>query len=223
MDDNFQLRSMRKDVHRVCQQALTSNRRLILYFVILWLDTPFNICLERNEKRPVDRRVPEEVIYNIHRSWEPPDADKASWEVNHCRLSEVTTIDDIGRYLQSSAFQPVQPPPPDRTESQQAEREKTRANVLHQCDGFLRTFVGCVAKIHRGSVQDANQARKKILQDLKNEQNETTVLSSCSPYDDLTELFLKELLANNHDDDFWTEHRIKDLRSSIHNAHNQQY
>lgn len=33
---------------------------------IVWIDTPLEVCLERNARRPEDRRVPEDVIRNMH-------------------------------------------------------------------------------------------------------------------------------------------------------------
>lgn len=34
--------------------------------VIVWLDTPLEVCIERNARRPDERRVPDEVVRAMH-------------------------------------------------------------------------------------------------------------------------------------------------------------
>lgn len=87
MDDNYYLRSMRKQVHMTCQQFLgrtsaegtsevaekdAPKRRVAM--VSAWLDTPVKQCVTRNEERELNRRVPVEVIERMARQMEPPDA-----------------------------------------------------------------------------------------------------------------------------------------------------
>jgi len=146
MDDNFHLRSMRKNVHVICQ----AHANKPLHFCILWLDIPLDTCLKQNRQRSSSGRVPDNVIQNM--ALEPPDPQKASREQG-CILK------------QSQAVLP--PPPPVDPQVLERERQKTRESLLHTYDGYLRAWVGTVAQIRRSDTGKANAARKDILQRLR--------------------------------------------------------
>jgi tRNA uridine 5-carbamoylmethylation protein Kti12 len=149
LDDNFHLRSMRKQIYHLCQEY--PNIRL----GILWMETPLNVCLERNRRRSPQRRVPDHIIDKMHTTLEPP---RLSWEI--CvRVHEDTTIDSIQQFLSNLSI--VQPPPDPAL--LEAQRRITRDNKSHQMDQFMRIWVGIVAQIHRSSVSKANQTRKDLL------------------------------------------------------------
>ena len=44
--------------------------------IAVWLDTPLEICLLRNAKRPVDEIVPDRAIRNVHAAIEPPTIEE---------------------------------------------------------------------------------------------------------------------------------------------------
>lgn len=44
--------------------------------VCVFLDTPLEVCMERNAARPPDRRVPEETMRRMHRSFERPTIEE---------------------------------------------------------------------------------------------------------------------------------------------------
>lgn len=58
----------------------------------LWVDTPLALCMERNQRR--DRRVPEEVIYKMHRRLQgaPPACDEGFNQLIRYRLARGTVI-----------------------------------------------------------------------------------------------------------------------------------
>ena len=96
MDDNFHLRSMRREVYRICQEIVSETNECkstntsesddpptttpSIYFVILWLNVPAQQCLERNQKRQRNgiRSVPDNVIQRMSNTLEPPG--KETWE-----------------------------------------------------------------------------------------------------------------------------------------------
>ena len=97
MDDNFHLGSMRKQIYQICQQSLVSDveandsidrqrddnnhqepnseirqNKFVLLYGIVVVDTPVELCLERNRRRPAERQVPDRVILKMDQSWEAP-------------------------------------------------------------------------------------------------------------------------------------------------------
>ena len=183
MDDNFHLRSMRREVYRICQDSVVSaDSRHKIYFVILWLDIPRKVCLERNQRR--DRSVPDDVVRRMSETLEPPG--KESFE--HCfkrivdfgpmggnDTSDMTDItkSPIFDFVTKECmehYMPVPPPPPPiDLEQLEEERRKTRESWLHIWDQRLRSWVGQVAQISRKDTGNANKARKKLLQTLRQE------------------------------------------------------
>ena len=181
MDDNFHLRSMRRDVYRICQEVVVSSHgQQKIHFVTLWLDVPKEICLERNQQR--DRIVPDEVVLKMSETLEPPG--KESFERCYKRISDhPSTFEEDNNIIMSSdiasiydfvtrecleQYEPVPlPPPPIDLEQLEEERRKTRESWLHTWDQQLRSWVGIVAQISRKDTGNANKARKELLQILR--------------------------------------------------------
>ena len=164
MDDNFHLRGMRKQIHR-----LLLNYRPIR-FGILYLETPLEVCLERNRTRSGRRRIPCEVIEKMSTSFEPP---RVFWEV-----SSTMTIPDVPE-TNDDAFEEIVkfvqecpeiidlPNEEIDLEQQASDRAKTRENEVHGLDKRLRSYVGKVAKFDKSLARSANTARKTIMEDFK--------------------------------------------------------
>jgi len=49
--------------------------------VAVWFDTPLDICITRNATRPVDGRVPEQAIRNVHAALQAPSKDEGFDEI----------------------------------------------------------------------------------------------------------------------------------------------
>jgi tRNA uridine 5-carbamoylmethylation protein Kti12 len=165
------------------------------------MDTPLDECLERNRQRSL--RIPGHVISNM--SLEPPDPKKAPWEQGSIRLhahacNAASSL--VLQLIETEASHVVAPPPPPvDPELLEHERRKTRESVLHQYDGYLRSWVGIVARIRRSDTTRANQARKDILQKLKKREDSTVDPTL------VMEWFLKEM--------DWTEEETCPLKTAM--------
>ena len=156
MDDNYHLRGMRKEIHR-----LLLNHQPIR-FGIIWVTTPLEICLERNHTRR--RKVPDYVILRMNESFEPPT--RVIWEKNYITVTETTPLDDILNFIDNCPDIIDLPEGPD-LEQQAADRAKTLSSQIHAFDKLLRSFVGQIAKYDKRYARAANDARKALLQQLK--------------------------------------------------------
>jgi tRNA uridine 5-carbamoylmethylation protein Kti12 len=189
MDDNFHLSSMRKQVYHVCQRY--PNVR----FGILWLDTPLEICLERNQQRL--RLVPQDVIIKMHTTLEPP---KHYWELNsYLKIDDKTTMERIVAFLSTLAI--VEPPVDPALQDEQ--RRLTRENRVHLMDKTLRLWVGCVALVHRPSVGKANEARKVLLAEVR-------VVDTAVEATALMDKFLDSVTGSD-----WTEDQVSVLHAKL--------
>ena len=183
MDDNFHLRGMRKQIHRLLLLKYESIR-----FGILYMQTPIEICLERNRNRPGRRRVPDDIIMKMHAVLEPP---RAAWEVDstkmivNCTFSNIsskddrldgtptptpTTFDEIVDFIEKCPIIVELPPEADAIadlEQQAADRTKTLESQIHNMDKLCRSYVGRVAKFDKTYAKAANAARKKLMQEFK--------------------------------------------------------
>jgi tRNA uridine 5-carbamoylmethylation protein Kti12 len=168
MDDNFHLRGMRKQIHR-----LLLNYRPIR-FGILYLETSLDICLERNCKRSGRRQVPSDIIVKMSTSFEPP---RVAWEV--CSTKTVANYDsseddcvkfeEIVKFIQDCPNIVELPSDDDviDVELQAADRTKTRESQIHSLDKLLRSYVGRVAKFDKTFAKKANSARKTVMEEFK--------------------------------------------------------
>ena len=168
MDDNFHLRGMRKQIHR-----LLLNYKPIR-FGIIYLETPLDVCLERNSKRSGSRQIPKYIIEKMNSSFEPP---RAAWEVfstkkvvnNDSAGDESfirTNFEEIIKFIEECPS--IVDLPDVIDEKQQAEdRAKTLESEIHSLDKLLRSYVGRVAKLDKRLAKRANLARKTVLEEFK--------------------------------------------------------
>jgi len=183
MDDNFHLRGMRKQIHR-----LLLKYRLIR-FGILHVQTPVDICLERNHNRTGRRKVPDEVILKMNAAFESP---KTFWEVNSTIMidfaNKSTTFNGVSEYdegftaataTQATIENIIEfinncPVIINTTENDillehqiAVDRTKTSQNQMHKVDKLLRLYVGRVAKFNKAYARSANAGRRKLMEDIK--------------------------------------------------------
>ena len=91
LDDNFHLRSMRREVHRVCQRVVSSwgewggefRGHGAIGFSVLYVDTPLTVCLERNSHRRGKERV------RRSSSWPSPSKSPRARPSPHLRKRKV--------------------------------------------------------------------------------------------------------------------------------------
>ena len=200
LDDNFHLRSMRKQVHQICQSVMKSpaeQSSTSIYFVSIWLDTPIETCFIRNSKRPEETRVSNESIQRISDSSETPQGGRENWEINNKILdggdntSLSTNLSLLSDFLHqisiAGSSKAVRPPISLEEDQERLERERvaTLGNRSHQLDQMSRSWIKAVAKIRPQSAKSANLVRKEML-------NEKERLLQCE--DDLAKLFVERLL-----------------------------
>ena len=221
MDDNFYLRSMRKQVYQVCQQQRSLGTACRIHFGIIWMDTPVQVCLEWNGLRETTRRVPESIISRMKDRFEPPLASKATWEKAILVLNGASTnIESLVEEMRS--FQErlshmgealVQPPVNEEEELQrlQEERRKTNESRLHQADRLLRQCVQTTGKLRPTAGKQANQVRRKVFQDLKQDRANDSFQDI-----DVVGWFLEGLKDQRNSS--WTAKDIADLDDEINKA-----
>ncbi|KAL7461998.1 hypothetical protein ACHAXS_003424 [Conticribra weissflogii] len=223
MDDNFHLRSMRRDVYKACQDVIskiqqsgdiseigfsphgTNNRDKnrnndlqppIIGFSVLYISTPIELCIMRNNARSGKERVPTEVINRMATTIEPPDTSKpgTSFEkfniaINpyHVNCNSCDNQSSVVNKIQSILEQAINSPVSSKEEltpEQLAEMEKEKQRVkedtlmcrLHQIDLLLRKLVGAVGRIDKKNSKKANDARKRILKQVKQDNSSFEVL-----------------------------------------------
>jgi len=188
LDDNFYLRSMRKQVYQTCQQALmysnNNNNNINIHFGIAWLDTAVEDCVRRNQERSAAARmVPETVIRRMHQRFQVPSS-QFHWERNVVRLNGSSADSAVQESVQqlrhfcnqlqlqqpeheSSSSSRVLPPvdPAVEQERLRSERLATQQSLRTQADQFWRRCVGIIAgKLDRSLAPAANRARQRCLQ-----------------------------------------------------------
>lgn len=157
MDDNFHLRGMRKQIHR-----LLLNYKPIR-FGIIYLETPLDVCLERNSKRSGSRQIPKYIIEKMNFSFEPP---RAAWEVCSTKTVVNNDFEEIIKFIEECPS--IVDLPDVIDEKQQAEdRAKTLESEIHSLDKLLRSYVGRVAKVDKRLAKRANLAKKTVLEEFK--------------------------------------------------------
>jgi tRNA uridine 5-carbamoylmethylation protein Kti12 len=204
LDDNFHLPSMRKQVYQTCQKVVAShvhvhdnsNSSVHVYFGIVYVDTPVELCLERNQQRQRHGQraqgvmpVPNDVIRKMQDTLQPPPVPNAFWEQAAAVLhfdgsNETEQHDKVQRVLEFAATLWQQqeskvPPPVDPAVEQErlaAERKRTAASIAHLMDQSLRQLVSVVAQVRPAAASHANRMRQACLQQAKKEQ-----LAKCNP------------------------------------------
>ena len=213
LDDNFFLRSMRRDAYKVCQRvasglsdvpdlsdtAATSNPNsnssmsrcaFTIGFSVVLVDTPLDVCLKRNSLRKGKTRIPEETITRMTSTLERPDPSSGDYqkkfEVNSFtieypgnRNEEIDICaddifalfaDKVQACLEAARNNPVIPPHTEEKvdpEALQQAREQTKKSRIHQADCLLRNLVGAVGRADKSMGRSANNARKRVLQQVR--------------------------------------------------------
>lgn len=176
MDDNFHLKSMRREMFRACQEV-SADHNSTIGFVTLFVSTPLEVCIERNKQRQGKHRVPDAVIQKMAAIIEPPDPSKTygSFEKiyltmnNHDRADD-EVLEQIHKCMKESLSSPI-PPKHEvsaeeiaQLESEKArQRENTLNCELQRLDQLLRKLVGAVGRVDKSKTKLANEARKQIL------------------------------------------------------------
>lgn len=178
LDDNFHLRSMRKQIFQSCQAHVTNNTKNIsIHFGLIWMDTPVDVCLERNAQR--QRRLPDRIIQNMKHKFEAPGG--FAWEQSVLRLDGtaplLTHLEQLRNFTASKQLTLVEQPVDPTLEQARlaAARKETQASIAHQIDQYLRCCVQIVARNHRQCAGAANQCRKLLLSQLRH-QHELVVM-----------------------------------------------
>ena len=193
MDDNFHLRSMRRDIYKACQDFIFQLNKdsepdgpddmskglpMSIGLSTLFVDTSLEDCKANNETRlGTQQYIPPKIIIGMNDSLEPPDGNKANFEKHSINTSDCYTCstnhdefyEKLDECLKSSILEnPIQPPIPSRNiEELEKERLVTLNSRLHHIDLLLRTLVGATCKTNRKFAKVANDARKSILKECK--------------------------------------------------------
>lgn len=190
MDDNFHLRGMRKQIHRM----LLGYRPI--RFGIIWLETDLDACLQRNGLR--GRQISHDVILKMKENLELP---RSNWESCWISTTEDTAFSDIISFVEDC--DDIKDVLDDSIDPEQQERDRleTLKNQRHLWDKQLRNWVGQVAKHDPKLARSANAARKKMLALIKEGSQEIVT------EEDLRHYFVKHMAgaANMAGDDLVTE------------------
>lgn len=174
LDDNFHLRSMRREVYRACQERIAQHpSRLAVGFATLHFATPPEACLRRNAARRGRARVPDDVVSRMATVLEPPDVTKAcaSFERFHVAINNAEDafdeaaggIEDCLRRARRHPITPKQEPSPEEAARSARQREETLQCQTQRADRLLRRLVGAVGRVDKTRSREANDARKEIL------------------------------------------------------------
>lgn len=114
LDDNFYLRSMRREVHKICLEFAKSKKniqlspgiciqnnnktygcklilpRLRIGFITIHVATPLIVCLIRNAQRFPPHRIPKQILYDMSNLLQLPNPLKANFESYYCSISMVS-------------------------------------------------------------------------------------------------------------------------------------
>ena len=192
LDDNFHLRSMRRDAYKVCQRVASGLHRcaFTIGFSVVLVDTPLDVCLKRNLLRKGKARIPEETIKKMATTLERLDPTSRDYmkkfetnsltidcsgdrkeEIDACADDIFASFaDEIQACLNAAKNNPVVPPQTEEKvdpEALQRAREQTKKNRIHQADCLLRSLVGAVGRADKSMGRSANNARKQVLQQVR--------------------------------------------------------
>ena len=191
LDDNFHLRSMRREIYRSCQEIIDVHTRARIGFVVVYCSAPLEVCLRRNDLRSGKEHIPRDIINRMAMVIEPPDDSKAcaSFERFHLSIDNSEDIadrncydryllSDLHRCLQESLLSPVLSKNDlskdeifELEQKRVRDREYTIKCKLQRIDQLLRKLVGVVARIQKIKTEEANEIRKSILSKLRQSNN----------------------------------------------------
>jgi len=186
MDDNFHLRSMRREVYRTCQEILGIHTQAIIGFSTVYFQTPLEVCIERNNTRNGKACIPLDVMRRMDTTIEPPDASKpyASFERFSITIDNSNNIDDIhSDDIHTCIKQSLQSPilPKNELSSEEVakieeqrilQQEATRKCHIQQIDRLLRKLVGAVGRIEKKKSREANEIRKSIMDRIRKQNDD---------------------------------------------------
>jgi tRNA uridine 5-carbamoylmethylation protein Kti12 len=212
LDDNFHLRGMRKQIHRLLLRYNNNNNNnnkesIRVQFGILWITCSVEMCLERNRQRNIQQQqqqqqqqqlrdqVTDQIIRTMNETFEPPT--KAAWEIsNTLIISQDTSFQRILDFVEHcpDIVDVVGPSAVEEQQHQQQQatidRAKTLANQTHKLDQMLRRWVGQIAKYDKNYAKAANVARKELLQKRINKGRGNVTDTSNTAMDGLKDEFL---------------------------------
>ena len=165
-------------------------------FSVLMVDTPLDTCLKRNAMREGKARIPGATVQKMASTLERPEPSSGDYtkkfetnsividntndwmgegdSANDGEDSKWHTIhaDTVRACLDAAMENPVLPP--QREEEVDPEilrkaREETKKNRIHQADRLLRSLVGVVVRTDKSMGRVANDARKHVLQQVRDE------------------------------------------------------
>lgn len=207
MDDNFYWRSMRKQVYQTCQECLgvatppstaTTPSTILLLFGTVWMDTPVEICCQRNRQRLVaDRIVSKDVILRMRQNLEVPPTNSVAaaafassssllhgWEKSSCTLHVDGTANSTGEhhllqlvdFIQRRAASPEcyqiarSEDPAMQVERVRKARQETSQSVGHAADQFWRQCVAITVRLCPYiSGQNVNRVRQQCITEFARE------------------------------------------------------
>ncbi|KAL7869659.1 hypothetical protein AOLI_G00136470 [Acnodon oligacanthus] len=171
LDDNFYYQSMRYEVYQLARKYSTG-------FCQVYLHCPVEVCLSRNQDR--GQPVPDEVIVEMSKRIEPPNAQKNHWEQSSLTLTSTDITDtDIQKLFQLmfSALENPLSPFQDDSEQRLADRERCASSVVHQADQACRRLVSqamltareskASSEVLRVLAKDLNEQKGHFLQELR--------------------------------------------------------
>jgi len=220
MDDNFHLRSMRRDVYRSCQEFVKSFPHAIVGFFILHFNTPLEQCLERNDSRSGTDRIPHDVINRMATILEPPNEKKAnaSFEQFHVAINhsyELLTTDtkdrsDVLKVIKECITNSIQSPIRPKIELSMEEitqvelqrmhdREETIKCKIQRIDQLLRKLVRAVCRIDKTRYRDTSLVRNSILEMVRQQRNDGMDIMG---HDDIVQNFACSLLGIESSNDW---------------------
>jgi tRNA uridine 5-carbamoylmethylation protein Kti12 len=208
LDDNFHLRSMRREIYKQCQTIVgeykninlqnerigdssSSSSLLRVGFSILVFNTNPSICKERNANRKGRSRVPEQVMNNMISTIEFPPKDECKstlWiETSEIDFSITTPSSSemmllmcqINNLLQNCLQNPITLPVLQPHDVPNNTIDSSTApNPLHSIDLLLRHIVGITCTLDKSLARQANKARKSILDQYRHQYKEVIMCQS---------------------------------------------
>lgn len=184
MDDNFYLRSMRREIYKTCQDFISNSEDVMgkIGLTFVHVDTNLQQCIINNEiRKNAEDYIPQETIIKMSRSMEPPNVQNAPFErlcisTSHYLTEPMIqpstlfyqTLDEL--IDKSIQFHYVKRNEVKSEEELEEERKITRLSIVHRLDLILRSLVGKTCKCDKTLARTANEVRKSIILDFpKNE------------------------------------------------------
>ncbi|XP_066521857.1 L-seryl-tRNA(Sec) kinase isoform X2 [Hoplias malabaricus] len=172
LDDNFYYQSMRYEVYQLA-------RKYSVGFCQVFLHCPVDVCLSRNQDR--GQPVSDEVIVEMSKRMEPPNAVKNQWEQSSLTLNSTSNLTDINiqnlLQLMTLALENPLSPVQDDSEQRDADRERCASSVVHQADQACRRLVSQAMvtareskvppEVLRALAKDLSEQKSVFLEDLR--------------------------------------------------------